>query len=202
MAENRRRGAELEAAILEAAWELLTESGVPGLSMDAVARRAKTSKHVLYRRWQSNEELLRAAVRHYGENREEFVPDTGTLRGDLLAMLQDANDNGTMAGLISVFAHSAFVTGNIAPEELRRELLGDRLTRTEKIFARAAERGEVVLDRVSPRVLRVPFDLFRNDYMLALRKLPEEDLVAIVDEVTIPLLRGAGAFRNRGGDAR
>lgn len=195
MAENRRRGAELETAILEAAWELLTESGVPGLSMDAVARRARTSKHVLYRRWQSTDDLLRAAVRHYGENRREFIPDTGTLRGDLLALLQDANDNGRMAGLISIFAHSAFVTGDITPEGLRRELLGDRPTRAEKVFAQAADRGEIDLDRVSPRVLRVPFDLFRNDYMLALQKLPEEDLVAIVDEVTIPLLRGAGALK-------
>lgn len=94
MAETRRRGAELENAILDAAWEQLVEGGVAGLTMDAVARRARTSKHVLYRRWESTGDLLRAAVRHYGENRDEFIPDTGTLRGDLIALLKDANTSG------------------------------------------------------------------------------------------------------------
>lgn len=202
MAETRRRGAELENAILDAAWEQLVEGGVAGLTMDAVARRARTSKHVLYRRWESTGDLLRAAVRHYGENRDEFIPDTGTLRGDLIALLKDANTSGSMSGLISIFAHSAFETGGFRPEELRHELLGDRPTRTERIFARAAERGEIDLDRVSPRVLRVPFDLFRNDYLLALQQVPEASLVAIVDEVTLPLLRGLGAYRTGSGEAR
>lgn len=195
MTGTRRRGAELETAILDAAWEQLVEAGVPGLTMDAVARRARTSKHVLYRRWDTPVDLLRAAVRHYGENRKESVPDTGSLRGDLLAVLADSNHSGSISAMISIFSQSAFDTDGLTPDELRKELLGDRPTRMEKIFARAAERGEVDLSKVSPRVLAVPFDLFRNDYLLALEALPQESLTAIVDEVTIPLLRGTGALR-------
>jgi len=48
---TRRRGAELEAALLDAAWDELQAVGYAGLTMEAVADRAGTSRAVLYRRW-------------------------------------------------------------------------------------------------------------------------------------------------------
>lgn len=60
---TRRRGAELEEAILQAAAEVLEESGVPALTMDEVARRAGTNKNALYRRWPNRVALGAAAYR-------------------------------------------------------------------------------------------------------------------------------------------
>ncbi|WP_448062195.1 TetR/AcrR family transcriptional regulator [Cellulomonas hominis] len=62
-----RRGAELEEALLDAAWQQLLTAGYGGFTVDAVAERAHTSKPVLYRRWPTREDLLLALVRHQGE---------------------------------------------------------------------------------------------------------------------------------------
>ena len=90
-AQTRRRGAELEQAILDAAWEQLIAEGYEHFTIDTVAARARTSKPVLYRRWKTRDDLLRATVRHIGAASAPSIPDTGTLRGDLLALLANAN---------------------------------------------------------------------------------------------------------------
>ncbi|TPX01055.1 helix-turn-helix transcriptional regulator, partial [Schumannella luteola] len=64
---TRRRGAELEDAILDAVWDEIAEKGYGGLTYEAVATRARTSRAVLYRRWPSREELVLAAIRRLGE---------------------------------------------------------------------------------------------------------------------------------------
>ena len=100
--QARRRGAELEAAILDAAWEQLIAEGYEHFTIDAVAARAQTSKPVLYRRWKTREDLLRATARHRGAADPPAVPDTGTLRGDLLALLSYANTTrNPMVALVS-----------------------------------------------------------------------------------------------------
>ncbi|UUT35399.1 TetR/AcrR family transcriptional regulator [Microbacterium elymi] len=48
---RRRRGEELEQAILQAGWDQLLEGGYPGFTIDAVAERVQTSRSVIYRRW-------------------------------------------------------------------------------------------------------------------------------------------------------
>src|ERR1700747_1141832 len=89
---QRRRGEELEAALLDAAWDELVEAGFAKLAMESVAARAKTGVAVLYRRWPNKDDLVLAAIRHYGETRPVEIPDTGTLRGDMLALLGRIND--------------------------------------------------------------------------------------------------------------
>ena len=74
---------EREQQILDATLEVLDEVGYDLLTMDAVAARAKASKATLYRRWKGKPELVVAAITaHKGE---ATVPDTGSLRGDLIA---------------------------------------------------------------------------------------------------------------------
>src|SRR5215472_19059285 len=84
----RRRGSDLEDAILEAAWEELTAVGYAHLTIDAAAARAHTSKPVLYRRWPTRPELVLAALRQRGPLLSGEPPDTGSLRGDVLALLE------------------------------------------------------------------------------------------------------------------
>jgi AcrR family transcriptional regulator len=89
-ASTRRRGAELERAILRAALEELTESGYPGLTMDRVARRGGTSKNTLYRRWPNRAALGVAAYRQLAKDKLQ-PPDTGDLRDDVLTLLRRIN---------------------------------------------------------------------------------------------------------------
>ena len=89
---HRRRGEELENALLDAAWEELATAGFASLTMESVAARAKTGVAVLYRRWPNKGDLVLAAIEHYRRTHAVETPDTGTLRGDLLALLGGFSD--------------------------------------------------------------------------------------------------------------
>ena len=65
--------------------ELLRENGYERLTIDAVAATAKASKATVYRRWPSKAELVLAAFIE-GIRQAVVPPNTGSLRGDLLAL--------------------------------------------------------------------------------------------------------------------
>jgi AcrR family transcriptional regulator len=187
--QTRRRGAELESAILDAAWEQLIAEGYEHFTVDTVAARARTSKPVLYRRWKTREDMLRATVRHRGAAESRPVPDTGTLRGDLLALLTDANtDHNPMAALVSSMLGSYYNKTGPTPAELRAEFRGQRGSAVEEVVNRAVQRGEVDPARLTPRIIDLPFDLFRNEMLMTLKLVPDHVLRQIVDDIFIPLV--------------
>jgi AcrR family transcriptional regulator len=187
--QTRRRGAELEQAILDAAWEQLTAEGYQHFTIDTVAARAQTSKPVLYRRWKTREDLLRATVRHRGAADPPAPPDTGTLRGDLLALLTLANTTrNPMAALVSSMLGSYYNQTGPTPAELRDAFFSQRGSVVEQVVNRAVERGEIDPDRLTPRIIDLPFDLFRNEMMMTLKPVPDHVLRQIVDDIFIPLV--------------
>jgi AcrR family transcriptional regulator len=187
--QTRRRGAELERAILDAAWEQLTAEGYEHFTIDTVAARAQTSKPVLYRRWKTRDDLLRATVRHRGVADPAPDPDTGTLRGDLLALLTHANSTRSpMAALVSSMLGSYYNQTGPTPAELRDEFMGQRGSAVEKVVNRAVKRGEVDPARLTPRIIDLPFALFRNEMMMTLKPVPDHVLRQIVDDIFIPLV--------------
>ena len=189
-AQTRRRGAELEQAILDAAWEQLIAEGYEHFTIDTVAARARTSKPVLYRRWKTREDMLRATVRHRGAADPPAIPDTGTLRGDLLALLANANSTtrNPVAALVSSMLGSYYNQTGPTPAELRDAFLSQRGSVVEQVVNRAVKRGEVDPDRVTPRIIDLPFDLFRNEMMMTLKPVPDHVLRQIVDDIFIPLV--------------
>src|SRR6476620_10356561 len=83
---GRPRSQEADRAILTATVELLAERGLAAMSIEEVAARAGVGKTTIYRRWPSKGLLaLDAFVGSFRE--EQPLPDTGTLRGDLLSAL-------------------------------------------------------------------------------------------------------------------
>lgn len=188
--QTRRRGAELEQAILDAAWEQLIAEGYEHFTIDTVAARARTSKPVLYRRWKTRDDLLRATVRHIGAASAPSIPDTGTLRGDLLALLANANSTtrNPVAALVSSMLGSYYNQTGPTPAELREAFLSQRGSAVEQVVNRAVERGEVDPARLTPRIIALPFDLFRNEMMMTLKPVPDHVLRQIVDDIFIPLV--------------
>jgi AcrR family transcriptional regulator len=85
---GRPRSARADRAIIEATLELIAEVGVADFRMDDVAGRAGVGKAAIYRRHASKEELVAAAVAALVS--EITVPDTGSTRQDLLALMRDA----------------------------------------------------------------------------------------------------------------
>src|SRR5579871_5587195 len=76
--ERVRRSKE---AVLATTYELLTEMGLGGVSVDAVSRLSGVAKTTIYRHWPSRTALLLDACSKLGSRPE--APDTGSLRGDL-----------------------------------------------------------------------------------------------------------------------
>ena len=74
-------------AVLAATFELLSETGLAGVSVDAVAERSGVAKTTIYRHWSSRAALLLDACAKMSTRREP--PDTGSLRGDIVALMDD-----------------------------------------------------------------------------------------------------------------
>jgi AcrR family transcriptional regulator len=193
---RRRHGAELESALLAAAWEEIVEVGYGRLTMESVARRARTSEPVLYRRWPNKDQLVLAAIRHHRGANPIAVPDTGTLRGDLIAQLKAVGE--ALAPFFAIAASTAFSgllsgTGR-TPAQIRDMVIdGDSLPRGRVIYRRAHERGELDLQRVPAAVLDMPFDLVRLGLLMDLRPPRPARVKAIVDDLFLPLVRHHGA---------
>jgi AcrR family transcriptional regulator len=188
---RRRRGPEHESAQHVAAWDELVEVGFANLTMESVAARAQTGIAVLYRRWANKDQLVLAAIAHYGQARPIEMPDTGTLRGDLLALLT-AFSNGR-ATFIAVAAAGAFsgllASTGLTPAQAREKILGNQLDLSEHVvYRRAHDRGEIDLDQIPAAVLALPFDLVRHDLLMHLKPLKPARIKSIIDELFLPLV--------------
>jgi AcrR family transcriptional regulator len=85
---GRPRSVKAHQAMLKATLELLAEVGFEGMSIDGIAARAGVGKTTIYRRYASKEELVADAIESMRE--EILLPDTGTLQGDIDALIQHA----------------------------------------------------------------------------------------------------------------
>ena len=190
---TRRRGSRLEAAILEAAWDELAEVGYAALTMEGVAARARTSRAVLYRRWPNRPELVVAALRHRTDFTSPEAFDTGTLRGDVLALLRHMSTRvGEIAGALSFLIAASFEEVGLTPAGLRERAVAGEPGTMEAILDRAAARGEIDPGRLSPRIASLPVDLVRHDLIMTLAPIPDSILMEIVDKIFLPLVRTAG----------
>ena len=79
-----RRGAAREHAILDAALELIGEVGYERITVDSIAARAHASKTTMYRRWPGKAALVADALRRHAQGDAPAIPDSGSLRTDLL----------------------------------------------------------------------------------------------------------------------
>ena len=188
---TRRRGAALERALLDAAWEELAVAGYANMTMEGVAARARTSKPVLYRRWPTRAQLVIAAVRaHLPEVTPASIPDTGSLRGDLVAALSvasrwyDGPVRQALHGVLSDLYHDPQLSALLRPD-----IFGNAAKVMPVILRRASERGEVDLDRITPRVAMLPFDLFRHEVLTSSAPIPARTVTEIIDDVFLPLVR-------------
>ena len=186
---TRRRGQDLETAILDAALELVAEGGIGSLTMEGVATAAHTGKASVYRRWPSKEDLLVDAMSHAMPPLDE-APDTGSVREVLFIllriMLEAVNSRSGCAIQAFMFDNSVdkaliqVVKARVM--EPRQQMLIDAL-------ARGRDRGEVRPDAVTARTAEVGPALIVHQYLMHGPPVPEDFVVALVDTVLMPLLR-------------
>jgi AcrR family transcriptional regulator len=186
---QRRRGEELEAAILDAAWQELLDVGFAKLTMESVAARARTGVAVLYRRWPKKDDLVLAAIRHYGASNPVASPDTGSLREDMIAILTSATaERIGFATVVAATFAGLMASSGLTPAEVRERVMTEGGSWSRPILQRAHDRGEIDLDTIPEAVLAMPFDLMRHDMLMTYKPIPPERILAIVDEMFMPLV--------------
>ncbi|HEY2287657.1 MAG TPA: TetR/AcrR family transcriptional regulator [Streptosporangiaceae bacterium] len=188
------RGETRERAILAAVVELLGEAGYEAMTMDAVAARAHASKTTIYRRWQGKPELVKAAVNGYVAGRLPVSADTGSLRGDLMAVMRAMGGHLTdeflamMSGLMHAMRTDPELAGVL------RSHLADDSSAALPIIRRAAGRGEVpagaeeTLARIAHELIEA--QLFRQ--MALGSSFSEEFSRHVVDDLVLPALTHYG----------
>ncbi|EYF08236.1 TetR/AcrR family transcriptional regulator [Chondromyces apiculatus] len=189
---GRKRDPSRDAQILDATLEVLAEVGAAGLTMDLVAARAGAGKATIYRRWTSKAELVIDAVAHMKRNQVDLerLPDTGTLRGDLLGLFKPQSIEERerrlkiMSGLASLLSQEQELAdaANSAVVEPWAEA-------HFALMQRAVARGEIsasadigTLSQVIPSMAAYRALVQRKPFDLAF-------LVSMVDGVVMPALR-------------
>jgi AcrR family transcriptional regulator len=185
---SRRRGTALDEAILAAAWAELTEHGYADMTLESVARRAGTSRPILYRRWPTRMKLATAAIVRYLALNPISVPDLGSVRDELRLLLRHLSDRARPELLRLIFD----MTGDLADArsnlaDLKAEITNGVLMRS--ILQRGIDRGEIDRDRLTPRIAALPTDLARHEVLMTLAPLSDDVIREIVDEVFLPLVR-------------
>jgi AcrR family transcriptional regulator len=145
-ARGRPRDTRADAAILRAVLDLIAEQGVERLRIDDVAKRANVGKATIYRRYRSRDALLTAAVAAVVG--EIAVPDTGSTRDDLLALMRDAVTvygrppaSRAMPELVAAMNRDAAVG-----RATREGFLGPRRAVLRAVLERGIRRGDLRAD--------------------------------------------------------
>ena len=190
---ERRRGADLENAILDAAWAEIGEKGYAGLTMENTAARAGTSRPVLSRRWSSVQALATAAIQRELGRRPIAVPDLGNLRQELLSFLQQASQRADVftAGF-ALFLDEFQRGAKASPSEFRATVLAGEEDALQTILARAVARSEIDPAKLLPSVTTLPSDLFRHHVIMTMAPPSLERQQAWIDQIFLPLTQSDG----------
>ena len=130
-----------------------------------------------------------AAIHRYGNTRPVGIPGTGSLRGDMIALLSGASTARVSFAAIITAAFSGLLSSTgLTPAQVREKVMAGRPTWSADIFARAHERGEIDLDRIPPAILAMPSDLMRHDMLMTCKPIPPGRVLAIVDDLFMPLV--------------
>lgn len=143
---GRPRDARATQAIRDAAIALVREVGFEAVAMEQIAARAGVGKATVYRHWPSKEAVVVEALRELVGRLP--VPDTGSLRGDLIAVQDDTlglyADPATrllLVGLTSAMARSEAIAAAV-----REGFHAARVDATRAVLLRGGvDPGEVEL---------------------------------------------------------
>jgi AcrR family transcriptional regulator len=186
---GRKRDHTRDPEILDAALEVLAETGYDGMTIDMVAARAKAGKATLYRRWPSKGELIIDAIACMKRNENDLsqLPDTGSLRGDLIALIKPLSIKDgekklqIMAGLVSMLSRNPGLA-----DAANAALIEPRAAANRTLMHRAIARGEIPAD-CDVDVLSLISPSMAAYRVLILRKpVDRAFLISLIDGVLMP----------------
>jgi AcrR family transcriptional regulator len=173
------RSARVRAAVLKATLHAVAEHGADAVSIGEIARQAEVHETSIYRRWRTKEHLLLDALLDYSEAKLP-IPDTGTLRGDLVAFA-----TAVTAYLDSPLGRTLAKTMAVADDDAlaasRAQFWKSRLDLASAMIARAKDRGEVPADLDAAAALELVIAPLHFRALLTRQPVDEHDIVQTVD---------------------
>ena len=194
---GRPRSQEADRAILTATADLLASRGLAAMSIEEIAARAGVGKATIYRRWPSKGLLaLDAFVASF--QAQQPLPDTGTLRGDMIAALT------LWVRAVTETPMGAMLTGLIAEAQhepsLRaawRERVLEPLRSQHRIMLdRAIARGEIAATVDREVVLDLFFGAAQHRLLLGHLPLTDDFIAEVVDVILGGILVRASPGRS------
>jgi AcrR family transcriptional regulator len=186
---ERRRGKVLEDAVLDAAWSELLDGGYARFTMESVAARACTSRPVLYRRWPNRADLAIAAIRHTVLKHPVNIPNTGNVRDDLIAFLQQISKGRALfAAFFSLQMSEYFSETNTNLADVRKSLHQGDHSQLDVVLARGVERGEIDQSKLTPRIASLAVDLLLHEILMTLKPVPNAIIAEFVNDIFLPLV--------------
>jgi AcrR family transcriptional regulator len=186
---GRPRDPRRREAILRAAITLVAEVGYDRMTVEAIASRAGVSKPTIYRRWPGGKkEIVLDALRSKHAD-ADALPDTGSLRGDLLAlfalMVERLDEDAHLAGgLVSQLRNSKELN-----TLMREEVVAHERARLDRLLARAVARGELSPEaRITPLFHDIAGALIFTRAVVTCEPLDRPFLEELVDHVLVPVL--------------
>jgi AcrR family transcriptional regulator len=190
----RKRGNVLLESIYDATVKVIKEVGYANLTFQQIAKTAKTSRTVIYRRWSTKFDLIRE-IKEYkksivldGELSDE-IQKTESLREDLLQLLTLYQKvyMGVGPEIMSAFLFE-LSQNNDKIAEIKIIAKEKNIMIMKKLLEFAKERGDRI-KKVSNETLVLPFDLIRIENVMWKSEIDESRLASLVDEILIPVFR-------------
>ncbi|WP_353111490.1 TetR/AcrR family transcriptional regulator [Microbacterium sp.] len=132
------------AQIQDAAWEILAERGLPGVTMEEIAARAGVAKTTVYRWWPTKSAVLMDALRERLLPRVAF-PEDGSVRDDLVSQIEAVIDlfgSETGRAYLALVAESMH-DGEVATA-LRERYVDDQRRAAIERLEKGKRKGEVL----------------------------------------------------------
>lgn len=188
---GRKRDPARTELILDATLSVLAEQGYEGMTIDMVAVRAGSARATVYRRWPTKAELVLEAVARLsrGDVNRETLPDTGSLREDMVAMILPLDDEEqqvriqAMAALLSLPKDDQRLA-----EAARHAGIGPWIEVTRILIQRAVDRGEF-LPPPDLDTLAGVIPMMCVARAVQQQPITREFSLALIDGVIIPALR-------------
>jgi AcrR family transcriptional regulator len=182
---TRRRAGELADAIRAATLAELADHGYAGVTYEGVARRVRTSKPVLYRRYRSRGQMVLDAVTPHPTGEITHI-DTGSLRGDLIALLEQIAARVQHVGIEAY--HGIIGESGDSLADTVAEIDGGTSQKMRKILDTAHVRGEIGPGPLPDRVVLLPVVMLRHDVLFR-HLFDPASITDMIDSVYLPLVK-------------
>lgn len=189
---GRKRDHSRDTDILEAALDVLAEVGAAGITMDLVAERAGAGKATIYRRWASKADLVIDAVSHLVRKQVnvESLPDTGTLRGDLLGLFRPEAVADGARRLKVMTAFAILLSGDQSLADTGSGAIVQPWADAHfALMQRAIERGEISASANIDVISQVLPSMAAYRTLVEQKPFTGEFMLGLLDGVIMPALR-------------